>query len=244
MKKLLTISFALFALNAANAQTLTSKKGEAYLPEKGDWAIGFNANNLFRYVGNAFNGNTNNAAPSLTNWVSNSIVGKKFTTANTAYRVVANIGFGTETETDEQSSNTNKYTESGFDVSLGLGKEWRRGKTRLQGYYGADVLLNVNSRSDKETNTSNLTSFKERKDKDGLGFGIGVNGFLGAEYFIFPKISIGAQYQYGLTVSMQGAGEVTTTPWTGAATTSKGSRTSSIGLGNVGVASMNLTLHF
>jgi hypothetical protein len=67
---------------------------------------------------------------------------------------------------------------------------------------------------------------------------------LGAEYFIFPKISIGAQYQYGLTVSMQGAGEVTTTPWTGAATTSKGSRTSSIGLGNVGVASMNLTLHF
>ena len=244
MKKLLTISFALFALNAANAQTLTSKKGEAYLPEKGDWAIGFNANNLFRYVGNAFNGNTNNAAPSLTNWVSNSIVGKKFITANSAYRVVANIGFGTETESTEAGGNTFKETTSGYDVSLGLGKEWRRGKTRLQGYYGADVLLNVNSSTYKETNSQTGIGDKEYKEKDGLGFGLGVNGFLGAEYFIFPKISIGAQYQYGLSVRMQGAGEGTTTPWVGAATTSKGSKTSSIGLGNVGVASMNLTLHF
>ena len=55
MKKIILTVAAVFAFGAVNAQDLKSKKGENYLPVSGDWAIGFNADGLFNYVGNAFN---------------------------------------------------------------------------------------------------------------------------------------------------------------------------------------------
>ena len=64
MKKIILTVAAVFAMSFANAQDLKSKKGENYLPQSGDWAIGFNADGLFEYVGNAFN-NSGNNAPSV-----------------------------------------------------------------------------------------------------------------------------------------------------------------------------------
>jgi hypothetical protein len=43
-------------------------------------------------------------------------------------------------------------------------------------------------------------------NKSGMTFGIGVRGFIGAEYFIFPKIAIGAEYGLGLGYQMTGKG--------------------------------------
>ena len=51
----------------------------------------------------------------------------------------------------------------------------------MQGYYGADALVGFVSPAKKQT-----------------GFGLGVNGFAGVEYFIFPKVALGAQYTYGV----------------------------------------------
>ena len=45
------------------------------------------------------------------------------------------------------------------------------------------------------------------ENKSGLGLGVGVQGFIGAEYFIFPKMSIGAQYTYRVGVDIQGNSE-------------------------------------
>ena len=82
------------------------------------------------------------------------------------------------------------------------------------------------------------------EDKGGLGVMLGAQGFLGAEYFIFPKIAIGAQYTYGVNLNIAGAGSTTTTPTGGSSTSVDGPKSTSFGIGNVGVASMSLSLHF
>ena len=60
MKKILLSAVAVFAFSFANAQELVSSKGENYLPQEGDWSIGFSANSALSFVGNAFNGSTGN----------------------------------------------------------------------------------------------------------------------------------------------------------------------------------------
>ena len=104
MKKIILTVAAVFAMSFANAQDLKSKKGENYLPQSGDWAISFNADGIFEFVGNAFNGDTNNNAPSVDYVRNNSFVGKKFTSDKNAYRVVANLGFGSSTDNNPQGS--------------------------------------------------------------------------------------------------------------------------------------------
>ncbi|CAM3757015.1 hypothetical protein FLGE108171_13775 [Flavobacterium gelidilacus] len=246
MKKLMFAAVAVFAFGIANAQDLVSKKGENYLPEAGDWAISFNADGIFEYIGNSFNGNTNNNAPNVNYIRNNSFVGKKFITDKNAYRVIANLGFGSSTNTAPVGTNTSEIKNTGFDLAAGLGKEWRKGTTRLQGFYGADALLTANSSSTETTDTDTTTGafVSSVESKSGLALGLGVQGFLGAEYFIFPKFAIGAQYTYRVGFDLRGKSETTTQFGTSPSTTTDGGKSSNFGLGNVGIASMNLTLHF
>jgi hypothetical protein len=228
MKKL-TLILALVATTiGASAQELKSSKGENYLPEAGDWALGFNANSVFNYIGRAFTSGNN--APTLSSQLDGAFVGKKFTSATEAYRVVANLRAGTATSTVLGTETTN----SGFGLTAGLGKEWRKGKTRLQGFYGADALVFFNTGSEKTvTGASTITR------TPGLELGLGVNGFVGAEYFIFPKMSLGAQFSYGLNLGLVGKDKVDNN---GTVTESGGG--SSVGLSGVSVQSINLNLHF
>jgi hypothetical protein len=228
MKKIALVFSAAVLLNAAaGAQDLKSKRGENFLPEKGDWSIGFNADGIFEYIGNAFNGTTDNVAPSLNFQQLGTFVGKRFTANNKADRYMANLGV--------LSNKVGDNTESGFDLTVGYGKEWRRGKTRLQGFYGADAMLNVNSNSTKEVAGAVTTTVKS-----GLNFGIGARGFIGAEYFIFPKISMGAQYSYGLMVDVGGK---STTSVTGQPDVT-GVASTGINLGLNDAFSINVNLHF
>ena len=257
MKKIILSVVAIMAFGFANAQDLTSKKGEPYLPEAGDWAIGFNANNLFDYVGNAFSGSTtaNSIGTVANNGWNGTFVGKKFTSATNANRYLVDFGvnIGSTTTpsllitgpTATAPTSSTKVSTSGFNMSVGLGKEWRRGKTRLQGFYGADLVLGVQSSGSKtEITDSAAPATNSTVDvKSGLGLNVGARGFLGAEYFIFPKIAIGAQYTYNVSVAVTGASKTTTTVG-GISTESKGGSAFALGIGNVGVASMNLTLHF
>lgn len=248
MKKILLTVAAIFAFGATNAQDLKSKKGENYLPEAGDWAISFNADGIFEYVGNSFNGNTGNSAPSVDYIRNNAFVGKKFITDKTAYRVIANLGFNSNTVTDVDvlPGAIVETKNSGFDLAAGLGKEWRRGNTRLQGFYGADALVTISSNTEKISaeDATDGSSLGSTEEKSGLGLGLGVQGFIGAEYFIFPKFAIGAQYTYRVGFDMQGKSEFTTSPAGGPSTTVEGGKNSNFGIGNVGITSINLTLHF
>lgn len=244
MKKIILTVAAVFAMTLANAQDLKSKKGENFLPEAGDWAIGFNADGLFNYVGNAFNGS--NVAPTVGFQNAGTFVGKKFITDKTAYRVIANLAAGANTSTSNGFVNNAEIKTSGFDLAAGLGKEWRRGTTRLQGFYGADALITIESNSTETTNTNATTGafVSSSEFKSGLALGLGAQGFIGAEYFLFPKIAIGAQYTYRVGFDIQGKSETTTQVGSAAATTVDGGKSANFGIGGVGVSSINLTLHF
>ena len=140
------------------------------------------------FIGNAFNANTRNSSADLFEGqnVLNfgqgvfsstasviTFVGKKFDTDNTATRYTASFNFNFEKQKDVDGT-------SSFGLVAGYGKEWRKGTTRLQGYYGVDGLVGLVSPAKKQ-----------------FGFGIGAQGFAGVEYFIFPKVALGAQYTYG-----------------------------------------------
>ena len=111
-----------------------------------------------------------------TNVNSISIVGKRFIEDNKAMRYIASFNFGVEKTKDVDAT-------SNFGLTVGLGKEWRKGITRLQGYYGADVLVGFVAPAKKQ-----------------FGFGVGAQAFGGVEYFIFPKVALGAQYTYGVAL--------------------------------------------
>jgi len=262
-KSVLVVALAL-GVSSAFAQDLTSKKGEPMLPEANDWAISMNADPIFEFVGNAFSGYTGkNSAPAV-NWLNGNqtIIGKKFIDEKTAYRVLVRLGFTSQTfknsvQADDQDLATvlfptlpamvvDKYKHTTTNVAIGVGKEWRRGKTRLQGFYGADLMVWMGSSKDKytygntmtavpaagshQTNTPLSTTFdndptsgtfgavtgavpatsRVTQQKSGMTIGVGIRGFIGAEYFIFPKIAIGAEYGWGLGFQTTGKGSVST----------------------------------
>jgi hypothetical protein len=188
MKKIILTVAAVFALSFANAQDskspeFKSKRGENFLPVAGEWAIGFDATSFVNFAGNVVGGTAESPEVEGVNQ-ENSLYafGKYYKTDKVAYRAIANLVF--------LSNSATKYNKT--SLVAGLGKEWRRGSTRLQGFYGVDGLLSFNRES---------TDGDENKAKS--RFGIGARGFLGCEYFIIPKISIGLEYGYGVMVQSE-----------------------------------------
>ncbi|MCX6184983.1 MAG: hypothetical protein NTX74_08100 [Flavobacterium sp.] len=242
MKKIILSAIAVCAFGFANAQDLKSKKGENYLPEAGDWAISFQANPFLVYFGQVAGGNVPSTGGfTATSPVTNSFVGKKFITDKTATRYVANVGFGSNNFVGGAVPGGPvfaTYKQSTLALSAGLGKEWRKGSTRLQGFYGADATINFTSTKWSETN--NLVA--NRSYDAGTTLGLGLNGFIGAEYFILPKMSIGAQYNYGLNIASNGKSKYDDKD--PATVDLEGKSTSNTNLGGVTSGSVNLTLHF
>jgi hypothetical protein len=245
MKRKVLFVASLFLATATFAQDgLTSKKGEAYLPEAGDWSIGFDGTPFLNFAGNLLNGTQNNTmAPS---WAGNNhgvdqvITGKMFKDENTAYRASLRIGFGsnsTTTMVDSAAGTSNpgigalenKVSNSdGLTFAVGAGIEKRKGNTRIQGYYGAEAFIGFESNGSTtndygfamdSTNVANgdALSGRQLESKNGSRFTFGLRGFVGVEWFVAPKVSLGAEYGWGIAMNMNtgdtGAGETTTEIW-------------------------------
>lgn len=254
MKKKVLFVASLFLATATFAQDgLTSKKGEAFLPEAGDWAIGFDGTPFLDYAGNWFNGTQNNTVSA--NWVGNNppmtIVGKMYKDETTAYRMKVRIGFGSSTLEGVNDTSTTTLTgeftdemkTSNFMLTLGGGIEKRRGNTRIQGFYGGELLLSIGSSGTEYTyadassgsstattpnlhiasqydfgtgNTAYNGNAGERvlKNQNGGTFILQIRGFVGVEWFLAPKVSVAAEYGWGLMMSSTGAGEIDTEEYT------------------------------
>lgn len=249
-KSLLIASVFAVAAGSVSAQDLTSKKGEPILPEAGDWALSFDATPFLNYFGQMFS-NAGATAPTAgyTNGYPWSIKGKYFSDATTAFRGGLRIGFGSSKWTNEiaqpQASTAtppeypnagpmveDEYKASYNGIVLTGGIEMRKGKTRLQGYYGGELIIGFTGTKDAYTygnalsagnapdplvDVSNSTDWStmgmaanivadplgsaggaritEKKVSNTM---IGLRGFIGVEYFIFAKISVGAEYGWGL----------------------------------------------
>jgi hypothetical protein len=281
---------------------LKNKKGEAYLPVADEWAIGVSASPFLRYFGNFMSGNTNNGAPTfdyaanpainITNGIA--IFGKKMIDANTAYRVRFNVNVASNinkavVDQDRLNSNPNfpAFSEdwqklSNTTVIIAPGYEFRRGSTRLQGFYGGELVVGLNARKATyqygnsmtadfqaptthtfapaggfSTNTPNGTndgSVRVTEEKLGMQFLVGARGFIGVEYFIIPKMSIGGEFGYMVSYRTQGRNLRTTEvydPALNGIRTTKfdeysgglGSQAIGIGLDNLS-ANINLLFYF
>jgi hypothetical protein len=287
-KTIILISLTLIS-NTFLAQDLTSKKGETILPEQGDWSVGIDASPLLNYAGNFFGKTNSNASPSF-NFITKdqTLTGKYFKDAQTAYRVGLRIGLNSQTTrkmvVDRAAVPTstnypaavvmteNSWKRSNNALGLSAGIEKRKGKTRLQGIYGAEAGFYISASKDKFSygnaliptgttpvfvdsiadamtsstlgNANNINTkppiqgvdangarIKERKN--GITLSIGARAFVGVEYFILPKISLGGEFGWGIGFTRQGK---STTTWesTGASAANTSPKTTTIEGSNQG----------
>ena len=240
MKKIFILSF--FALGMvfttnAQEQALVSKKGTPYLPEQGEMALGMEATPFFSYLGNMFNDNTNNNAPTA-DFLSNgaTMYAKYFLQEKRALRV--KFGYASSNKIEKvyvndasaqaldplsQDKVIDKKTSRYRDINLNLGYEFRKGKSRIQGFYGAELSLSLETSSDKfeygnpysilnpnpytfdHTLGGYLPTGERYLERNYAStYGIGANGFIGVEYFILPKFSLGAEMNWTLMFKKTG----------------------------------------
>ena len=243
MKKvLLVLGLMGVGFSSLQAQSITNKKGYAVLPEAGDYSISFDAVPIMNYAFDKtriFSNNAPSSATGLFNYQTPmTIVGKYMKDENTAYRFKARLGMGTSTEntyvadvtstTGAQVMDTKKG--SGNNITLGAGLQKYRGNNRLRGYYGAEAALmfghapNFAYTYGNALSATNATA-RLTEEKSGSMFGFGARGFVGAEYYFAPKMSIGAEFGWGLNFAKIGEGSSTTEEWDAAKSNVKSTTT-------------------
>ncbi|PKP19389.1 MAG: hypothetical protein CVU05_11500 [Bacteroidetes bacterium HGW-Bacteroidetes-21] len=259
-----------------NAQEINSKNGFAYLPEGEEFAIGIDATPIFNFFGNMvkINSGAPFADPSAFNFTNgnNAIYGKYFVDANTAYRGSIRIGMTTfkdknyvmqDGQADPLVTVEDMGKVSDRNIVLSAGMEKRRGKNRLQGFYGAEFgIMLAGGKNSFEygngyttTNTApTITDFsgslgvvndlgggaRVTEEKLGGTFGLGLRAFVGVEYFIMPKISVGGEFGWGLQIASQGEGELSLEYWDIANSTIKTQTTKTAGGGFSGFDTDNV----
>ena len=226
---------------AKAAGSFISKNGHEVLPQAGEWALGFSASSFLGYTGNLLNGNTANAAPAFNNASAPTIntlgnlngiavMAKYMKRADLAYRVRFQANAYTNSRYNYVAKNNlvpnpllpeyveDKQTINNSAFLIGLGVEKRRGTSRLQGVYGAEIILgfvtegrNYTYGNDMDVNfnapvsttnfvsgTSAAVSSRVLSEDLGYQFFAGARGYIGAEYFFAPKMSLGAEVGYTL----------------------------------------------
>jgi len=225
MKKVLLLAAAVATSALVFGQELVSKKGEAYLPQEGDYALGFDAVPLFNVL--KFNNANTIGSAGPSEYGAISIFGKKFHSATEACRfgLILNTGSSrTVTEVADLSSGASAddrvedvTRSSNFNLTVVAGKEYRRGTTRVQGLWGAEALVSLGSNRSK-TNFGNDYDDLDPiafdgtvvDTKSGFMFGVGARAFIGVEYFVAPKLSVALEAGLGLALNFQPKGKTTT----------------------------------
>jgi hypothetical protein len=249
MKKILLFALLISSAFAAYAQPV-SKKGEAYLPQEGDWAVGIDATPFLRYFGNFFS-DADNPAP-FADYTNDrlAITAKKFVREDFAYRAGLrfniftdnNRAFSPEFSVDPTNTTVeDSYRRTFTNVVASFGIEKRKGNTRIQGFYGAEGFIGFGTESHRfeygnditqENTTPDRTEFEVLFQDDpreitnisetgafmtefnkGVEFNIGARAFIGAEFFMFPKLSLGFEYGVALGLAYTGNSEIVEEQW-------------------------------
>lgn len=249
MKKLtILILTVVFSAGFANAQVeqIVNKNGVPVLPEAGQFAIGVDAVPFLQYVGDFMNGTSTNTAanfgfPDVNGQIyakyflseTNAIRGRVLINQNTRQRVnrVAQDGI-TQPSALQPIEVEDERIESNFNLQIGGGMEFRRGKGRLIGVYGGEVMvglntskvthnfgnpLDINNQTPTSTNWPGTGSSRQASRAIGVtnpnSFMAGFNGFGGVEYFFAPQISIAGEFTLGLAYTGTNRSEVVSETW-------------------------------
>ncbi|GHV62563.1 hypothetical protein FACS1894195_4610 [Bacteroidia bacterium] len=175
------------------------------LPKAGDFAIGVDATPFLKYVGGFFyNNSTNTDIDAL------GIHGKYFVKDAQAIRANLKFGIYTDQTNNDVEMGLKKETNSVNDFNLNLGYEWRRGSKHLQAFYGIELLGGYNSGKSTKEIADTISGDSQELKTLGATISAGLGVFAGLEYFVAPKISVGAEVGFGAKYSMKGNDEITT----------------------------------
>ena len=242
------LAFAQIPPQPAADALLLSKKGEPILPEAKDFALSIDASPFLTYTGKLLS--AAGADAPVINSIANyplTIGGKYFISPKQAYRARVRIGIVSQTLSNSVVDNQNTTLDtlyikdsrkvSSTDVTLAFGKEFRRGKTRLQGFYGGEGIIGISTGKSiytygnafsnlnvSPTSTDFVTptslgyasaaaNKRIQSESNGTGIKIAARAFVGAEYFIFPKMSIGVEFGFSLMYYNQNDGKLSTESW-------------------------------
>ena len=206
---------------------IQNKNGVDMMPVKGEFAIGTGINmvTFTGFLGNMLNNNTgNNLGNSLyrSNGLGGVMVfGKYMTSDNNAYRLgFYNDGFDVkerfevydDLSNDPDTVVLDTYRQNFSSTTISVGYEFRRGKTRLRGIYGADALVSWSGGYHETYSYGNAMTYQNMAPLNFMGneaertlttdggaaFGLGVRAFAGVEYFVTPKICIGTEFGWSI----------------------------------------------
>lgn len=259
MKKILSIlllatfSLSIMAQEATPQKAFDSSNPSEYLPQTGNFAIGFSANPFINYIGNFFNGSTANnynfaeigGQPLFTNELGAgvqypvvSITGKYLTNETTAIRVNAGLILERDKASffvqDDKEVAINPLSEAkvtdniiskynGGTIAIGLEK--RFGTGRLQGILAGSLAYAFQTEKYNLKYGNAITDINQAPSinpniiytghgqianarpisryNDGT-HGTGIVGAIGMEYFLVPKISLGAEVNLSLFYTWTG----------------------------------------
>ncbi len=198
--------------------------------------------NTNKFLSNSFGGNTIYGKYMLTN---DNAIRASFRIADNDRLFRYDVFDDTKNSPDSTVVDTRNIDVN--TINLGVGYEFRRGSTRLRGIYGGDVML-FRSHSNNEytygnafgtgnqTPTSSFNStgafqgtngnnVAERilMSKSGTTLGAGLRAFAGIEYFFAPKICIGTEFGWTMTISSTGESKTMTEQFDPNATNEDGS---------------------
>lgn len=232
MKKI--ISILLLAAVASLSLSAQETEEKQYLPEAGDWSIGFDVKPVFKYVGGLFNNYNQQSTledfpagqPSLYEDEDNpyyptvSIMGRYMLTDNLALKANLGVVLNNDKEgfyvQDDAATILDPLSDSKVadyqntrttGLSLQAGVEYRVGKKRIQGVFGGGILFGLQSETtvysygnemtlinQQPTNAWNYTGYMPVKEYNKQpDFFAGLYGSAGVEFFVAPKVALGAE---------------------------------------------------
>jgi hypothetical protein len=158
------------------------------------------------------------------------------------YGAEAMIGFGSGTKT------TYSYGNNWI-----LDANHTNGTSTVNPFVAPGQSNHIDAAGNNEVvNTSRVT-----EQKNGGSFGFGIDGFVGVEYFLLAKMSVSAEYNWGIMLSSSGEGSTTTestvaptgtsTTYTLRTTESKSGKSSDFNVGNGDINSSStgsIVFHF
>ena len=224
-KSLILLLTLLVSASVAGAQETTEKE---YLPKKGDWAVGFDVSPILRVIGGIGAGdlklggvpwltdNTTNLMPELS-------VNAKYMLSD-KLGIKANVGLLLRSDSeaefarDDAEYANNPLSDAKVEdrkhtfnsgISLMAGAEYRVGRKKVQGVFGAGVLFALQNTTTSYNYGNAMTSLNQspsvgitnytynggrKLSENGNPFYYaGLIGSMGVEWFVAPKISLGAQ---------------------------------------------------
>lgn len=242
-KFIIALMFLPVILAAQNDTTYTfkNKNGREMLPEAGDWSIGSNTVNIFKYVNTMFSKKQDEYFSYGTDypllWEPSFFV-KYQKTSSQAYLIGVSLYHDHYVNAVHftgliiDSVFTDKEIVNQTNFTLSVGKEFRRGSRRIQGIYGYYIKIGNDGKSEiiydygNKMSVLNPYPYTKIQQKDPFetgdrllyqrqkgGIFLGATAFLGFECFIMPKFSLVGKIFYSANYSKSGKTTYSSEQW-------------------------------